>query len=81
VTAVVTGELPVPPVPPRPARPGALERDAVARQLLAIRRTGRASERLQRLLEQRGEEFERHEQEVIARLEQAGYLRHAPRGR
>jgi hypothetical protein len=46
------------------------------RQLFAIRRSAREGERLGRELELKRAEFERHEREVIERLEAAGYLRH-----
>lgn len=49
--------------------------DAMTRQLMAIRRAEREGERLEHALDRRGEEFERHEREVIQRLRAAGYLR------
>lgn len=54
-----------------------LRHDSLTRQLLAIRRAEREGERLSLDLERGLEDVERHEQEVVARLEAAGYLRHA----
>jgi sulfide:quinone oxidoreductase len=66
-------------VPARSAQAAdATAADARTRQLLAIRRTEREGERLGRTLEGKREAFERHQREVVARLEAAGYLRHDP---
>lgn len=54
-----------------------IEADARSRQLLAIRRTERVGELAQRRAEADGKAFDRREREVIARLQAAGYLRHA----
>ena len=54
-----------------------LRHDALTRQLLAIRRMEREGEHLSLDLKRRLEEVERHEHEVVGRLEAAGYLRHA----
>jgi sulfide:quinone oxidoreductase len=59
-----------------PASPeAALRQDAMTRQLMAIRRTGHAAERLEQVLERRGKEFDLHAREVISQLRAAGYLR------
>jgi sulfide:quinone oxidoreductase len=64
--------------PPDHGRAGeSIEADARSRQLLAIRRTERVGERGRRRAEAEGEAFDRREREVIARLQAAGYLRHA----
>jgi sulfide:quinone oxidoreductase len=65
-------------VPLAVASADAIRRDALTRQLLAIRRAQRDGERLQHELERRGSEFERHERETVEQLEAAGYLRHTP---
>jgi sulfide:quinone oxidoreductase len=54
-----------------------IEADAHARQLLAIRRAARAGERSRRRAKADGDAFDRRERDVIARLQAAGYLRHA----
>ena len=61
----------------------AVRHDALARQLLAIRRAEYEGEHLGTELKERLREFEQHEWKVIARLEAAGYLSHSsqPRGR
>jgi len=63
---------------PRAGAPSedALRHDALTRRLMAIRRTEREGERLGLELQEKGVEFERHEREVIKRLEAAGYLSH-----
>lgn len=52
----------------------AVRHDALTRQLMAINRTEREGEKLAHALERRGEEFERHELQVIKELQAAGYL-------
>ncbi len=59
-----------------PASEDALRLDALSRQLMAIRRGGREGDHLAHELRQEMAEFERHEREVVKRLEAAGYLRH-----
>jgi sulfide:quinone oxidoreductase len=54
-----------------------LRHDALTRQLLALRRAEREGEDLGHDLKRRLDEVERHGQEVIGKLEAAGYLRHA----
>jgi sulfide:quinone oxidoreductase len=54
--------------------PALVRRDAMERQLLAIRRAEREGETLERALEARGRDFERHERDVVQRLRAAGYL-------
>ena len=63
---------------PRAGAPSedALRHDALTRRLMAIRRTEREGEHLGLELQEKGVEFERHEREVIKRLEAAGYLSH-----
>jgi sulfide:quinone oxidoreductase len=58
-----------------------LRHDALSRQLMAIRRTEREGEELGLELRAKGAEFERHEREVVKRLEAAGYLSHVARPR
>lgn len=53
----------------------AVRHDAITRQLMAIHRAEREGAKLAHALERRGEEFERHEREVIEELQAAGYLR------
>jgi hypothetical protein len=55
---------------------GELRRDALTRQLQAIRRAEREGRQLGRDLQRRLDEVESHEQEVVGRLEAAGYLSH-----
>lgn len=56
----------------------AVESDAHARQLLALRRSERKAQQLEHALDRGHDEFEQHERTVIERLEAAGYLLHAP---
>ncbi len=59
-----------------------VRRDAMHRQLLAIRRAEREGETVGRALESRRGDFERHEREVVQQLRAAGYLQeHAGPGR
>jgi sulfide:quinone oxidoreductase len=69
-----TGDATTP--PPAPRSQNAIRRDALLRQLMAIRRIGREGAELGLGLERQGKEFERHEQETIRQLEAAGYLSH-----
>jgi hypothetical protein len=62
--------------PPTPRSGEAIRRDALLRQLTAIRRIGREGAELGLGLERQGKEFERHERETIRQLEAAGYLSH-----
>lgn len=68
-----SAELPLtaPTTPPETA----VRRDAMYRQLMAVRRAERAGERLEQALERRLRDFDAHEREVIAKLRAAGYLR------
>ena len=54
-----------------------LRHDALTRRMLAIRRAEREGTAVEHDLKRMGDEVERHEREVIAKLEAAGYLRHA----
>jgi hypothetical protein len=60
---------------PSAATEAAIGRDAMTRQLMAVRRAGREGQRLEHELERRLEVFERREREVVAELRAAGYLR------
>jgi sulfide:quinone oxidoreductase len=67
---------------PSPPDEGAVRRDAIQRQLLAIRRAEQEGETVERTLEARGRDFERHEREVVQQLRAAGYLQeHAGSGK
>src|SRR3954464_6881114 len=46
----------------------ALRHDAISRQVMAARRTAREGEHLVQVLRRRGQDFDRHEEEVIAEL-------------
>ena len=54
-----------------------LRHDALTRRMLAIRRAEREGSAVEHDLKRMGDEVERHEREVMAKLEAAGYLRHA----
>lgn len=54
----------------------AARNDSILRQLLALRRAEREGEALDHELERRRGEFDRMRDEVVARLEAAGYLSH-----
>jgi sulfide:quinone oxidoreductase len=58
----------------RPPDAESVRRDAMQRQLLAIRRAEQEGESVGRALEARGRDVERHEREVVQRLRAAGYL-------
>jgi hypothetical protein len=62
------------PAPSPGGRPSAeaMRDDAIARQLMAMRRVGRTGEQLGVELERRLRRFERHEREVINQLRAAG---------
>jgi sulfide:quinone oxidoreductase len=62
--------------PARASSDAALRHDALTRQLLAIRRAEREGRQLGLDLKSRLVEVESHEQEVVGRLEAAGYLSH-----
>jgi hypothetical protein len=66
---------------PPPAPEDSVRRDAITRQLMAIRRAEREGEAVSRTLEARGRDFERHEHEVIEQLRAAGYLQEHGGGR
>jgi hypothetical protein len=57
-----------------PAEPD-IRRDALARQLIAVRRVEHEGEVVERALAARGRRFDRHEREVVEQLRAAGYLR------
>jgi sulfide:quinone oxidoreductase len=60
--------------PTPPAEPD-IRRDALARQLIALRRVEHEGHVAERALEARGRSFDRHEREVVQQLRAAGYLR------
>jgi len=59
---------------PNPPDEAAVRRDAMQRQLLAIRRAQQEGANVERALEARGRDFERHEREIVKELRAAGYL-------
>jgi sulfide:quinone oxidoreductase len=59
---------------PAPPDEAAVRQDAIARQLLAVRRAEHEGAQVEHALEIRGEEFARHHREVVQQLQAAGYL-------
>ncbi len=75
VAAPVGGDAGVPADGPASApSERAMRHDSLTRQLLALRRAGQEGEDLGADLKRRLDEVERHEREVVGRLEAAGYL-------
>ena len=74
VAVPVAGHAPAATAPASPTE-AAIRQDAITRQLMAIRRAEHEGEELEHTLERKGEEFDRHQREVVQQLRAAGYLR------